>query len=92
MIMKNGGPPRNPENAFVISEELKEVFEEPTGVPDGNGTQHRIILRDDARPYQKVPYRMSVEQRTAMEEELGKFKERGVDPPFLLGVGYGSPW
>ena len=56
---------------------FEEVFEDPKGVPTGDGTQHRIALREGARPYQKTPYRMSVQQRVAMEEELGKFRSKG---------------
>ena len=56
---------------------FEEVFEDPKGVPRGDGTQHRIILKEGARPYQKTPYRMSIEQRAAMEEELGKFRGKG---------------
>ena len=59
------------------------MFQPPQGVPIGTGVTHRITLREGALPYQKVPYRMSVEQREALGVELRQLKEKGWIRPSL---------
>ena len=57
-------------------EDMREVFEEPTGVVQGR-LQHIIHLREGAKAYQKAPYRLSPEQKEALHKELRGFKEKG---------------
>ena len=57
--------------------DLKDVFQEPTGVIQDRRLQHQIRIREGARPYQKAPYRLSPEQKDALHAELRGFKEKG---------------
>ena len=57
--------------------DMKDVFREPTGVLHDGRLEHRIRVREGAKPYQKAPYRLSPEQKEALHTELKEFKEKG---------------
>ena len=58
-------------------QEFPDIFEEPTGIPTAREVTHTIRLREGARPYRKIPYRLSVNQKAALEAELGEFFDKG---------------
>ena len=58
-----------------------EIFEEPEGVPTTREVSHVIRLKEGARPYRKTPYRLSPNQKEALEAELGEFYEKGWITP-----------
>ena len=58
-------------------EEFKDVFEEPIVAQLTTRTQHVIRLKEGARPYQKAPYRLAMDQREALEQEMREFLEKG---------------
>ena len=39
--------------------------------------EHKIRVKEGARPYQKAPYRLSPEQKEVLHAELKAFKEKG---------------
>ena len=54
-----------------------EIFQDPRGIPAAREVVHSIRLKEGARPYRKVPYRLSPSQKQALEAELGEFYEKG---------------
>ena len=52
------------------------VFEAPSGTPPDTRICHVIRLKKGAVPYQKTPYRLSVDQRAALEQELTDFIDK----------------
>ena len=53
-----------------------EIFREPQGIPQTREVTYTIRLKEGARPYRKVPYRLSPNQKKALEIELGEFYEK----------------
>jgi len=43
--------------------------------------EHKIKVKELAKPYQKAPYRLSPEQKEALHEELREFKKKGWIQP-----------
>ena len=61
--------------------DLKEVFQEPTGVLRDGRLEHRIRVREGAKLYQKAPYWLSPQQTEALHAELKEFKDKGWIQP-----------
>ena len=62
-------------------QDLKEVFKEPEGVMRDGRLEHKIRVKEGARPYQKAPYRLSPEQKEVLHAKLKAFKEKGWIQP-----------
>ena len=58
-----------------------EIFQDPRGIPVAREVTHTIRLKEGARPYQKVPYRLSPGQKKVLEAELGEFFKKGWNWP-----------
>ena len=57
--------------------EFDDVFAEPVVAKLTTKTKHTIRLKEGARPYQKAPYRLAVDQREALEQEIKEFRRKG---------------
>ena len=53
------------------------MFAEPVVAKLTTKTKHTIRLKEGARPYQKAPYRLAVDQREALEQEIKEFRRKG---------------
>ena len=58
-------------------EEFADVFEAPEVGRLTTHTKHVIRLKEGAKPYQKVPYRLAMDQRAALEQEIAEFRRKG---------------
>ena len=56
---------------------MDSVFEEPEGVRLDRAVKHKVQLAEGAKPYQKVPFRLSPDQRELLNEKLQEFWARG---------------
>ena len=57
--------------------EFADVFQEPEGANDCLGVQHKITLREGARSYRKVPYRLGEAEQKLLQEKIEEFLARG---------------
>ena len=55
----------------------RDVFSEPVTADREGRVKHAIRLQEGAAPCNRKPYRMSQEQKDALQKELSKFIKRG---------------
>ena len=67
---------------------MRDVFQEPKGVLRDGRLEHRIQVREGARPHQKAPYWLSTEQKEVLHTKLKEFKKERVDSTLSLRIGY----